>query len=813
MDILGSLDGVLITLVWVFGIGLGGFLLFVLGVKIFKLYMRMGILVQHRDGVLLRVALPKYRHESDAPNERVSQAKSKTNVAEQMFAELRGIIPQDWRKHLIFRETLSFEIVANSTEINFYVFCSRRLVDFVTKVVFASYPEAEISAVPDYFEQMTRSKLAYGYIRLIGPEYAPIRTYETLVNDSLNSVLNKMVNLRGEEMIAIQIYATPVSGSWRKRAYGYLNYLRKEVTVDTSRQTGVNSPETQNVWLGDTPQLAVDRDIYGGVEKKMSKKGYLIGVRVVCGAPDEAVARSNFDVMTRSYSQFDIPPLTSFQQCQFWLANKSLLRYYKLRMQPFIDWPFFKQQFIANTEEIASLFHFPGEEIQSPKVGWQRFKTAVAPSDVPAEGLFMGYNRFRGDKNPIYMARADRRKHFYVVGQTGTGKSEYLKAMFLQDVKNGEGACFMDPHGDVAEDLLTKIPKERVKDVVYWNPGDVEYPMGMNIMDVETIEQKNIIVNSFIALLYKLYDPNRTGMMGPMLERTVRNVMLTAMEEKGSTLIEALRLLTSPEFAKSKIDKIKDPVIKTYWTEEMARTTDFHKSETLGYYVSKFDRFVSDVTMRNIVGQSRSAFDFGEIMDSGKILIINLSKGVLGEENASFLGMLIIPKFLVAAMGRVRTPEDLRRDYYLYVDEFQNFATSDFVEILSEARKYRLNLTVANQYITQIREDIRDAVFGNVGSVGAFRVGVDDAKYLVHQFAPIFNEFDLINNGIGNMYLKLLVGGKPSEPFSVGLDWGEVKAVVSDPKMAEVVIGISRAKFSHPRQVVEREILSRGKLF
>jgi len=277
-------------------------------------------------------------------------------------------------------------------------------------------------------------------------------------------------------------------------------------------------------------------------------------------------------------------------------------------------------------------------------------------------------------------------------------------------------------------------------------------------------------------------------------------------------LIEALRLLTSPEFAKSKIETIKDPMLKTYWTEEMARTTDFHKSETLGYYVSKFDRFVSDVTIRNIIGQSRSSVDFAKIMNEGKILIVNLSKGLLGEENASFLGTLIIPKFLVAAMSRSKIAEDKRRDFYLYVDEFQNFATPDFVGILSEARKYRLNLVVGNQYISQIREDVRDAVFGNVGSVGAFRVGVDDAKYLVNHYAPVLSEFDLINNGIGNMYLKMLVDGKPTNPFSIAFDWNEIQAVSKDVKMATLIKQVSRVKYAKPKSIVEFEIINRAKL-
>ncbi len=333
----------------VFGGALGIFLFFKLAVWTNKMIMRVGIVGNHKRGVLYKVALPKYRHQSDTPNERISHVKSKSNVAEQMFAELRGIVPSDWRKHLIYRENLSFEIVADANEINFYVFCSRNIADFVRNTIYGAYPEAEILEVPDYTDKL-KDHVNRGYVRMVGPEYAPIRTFDTLVTDSLNSMLNKMVNLKGEEVVAVQYYVTPVSGSWRKRAYSYLNYLKNKQNKEYVKDTGVPGQVEVNLLGKGTPQVTIDKDAYEGVEKKMNKKGYLVGIRIMSSAKDMMTSRSNFDLLARSFVQFDVPPLASFQPSQFWMADWNFLRDYKLRIQPFIDWPFFKQQFIANTE-------------------------------------------------------------------------------------------------------------------------------------------------------------------------------------------------------------------------------------------------------------------------------------------------------------------------------------------------------------------------------------------------------------------------------------------------------------------------------
>ncbi len=465
---------------------------------------------------------------------------------------------------------------------------------------------------------------------------------------------------------------------------------------------------------------------------------------------------------------------------------------------------------VLNTTELATIYHFPGEGVKTPRIKWLRSRKSAPPTNLPTEGLYLGINEYRNQIVRVRIRRDDRRRHMYILGQTGSGKSEFLKFMAYQDIKNGEGLAFIDPHGEAVEDLLAMIPKERAEDVVYFNPADTQRPVGLNILDVETEEAKHMTINSFISLLYKLYDPNRTGMVGPQLERAVRNVMLTAMSEPGNTLVEVLRLLTNPKFAEKKIPLIKDPLVKSYWVEQISQTSDFHRSETLGYFVSKFDRFVTEKLMRNIIGQSKSAFDFRQVMDQGKILLVNLSKGKIGEENSNFLGLLLVPRILAAAMSRADMPQSERRDFYLYVDEFQNFSTPDFAQILAEARKYRLNLVVANQYIAQIQEDIRNAVFGNVGTMVSFRIGADDAEYMEKQLEPVFSERDLINLGVGECAARLLIEGQPSRPFSFKTDWPAIQALPKNEKLAKVIQEISRLKYGRDRSVIEREIAVRA---
>jgi hypothetical protein len=404
-------------------------------------------------------------------------------------------------------------------------------------------------------------------------------------------------------------------------------------------------------------------------------------------------------------------------------------------------------------------------------------------------------------------------RHIYVIGKTGTGKSELLKDMILQDIRAGKGLCFMDPHGDALQDIMKLIPPERAEDVIYFNPSDTERPMGLNLLEAKTEDEKHFAATAVINMMYKLFDPYKTGIVGPRFEHGVRNAMLTAMAEPGNTFVEVMRIMTDSKFVQDLLPKVTDPMVRRYWTDQIAQTADFHKSEVLDYTVSKFGRFVTNRVIRNIVGQSVSSFNFRQIMDEGKILLINLAKGELGEENSNFLGLILVPRILMAAMSRADVPVEARRDFYLYVDEFQNFATPDFAVILSEARKYRLGLCVANQFIGQVEEEVKNAVFGNVGTIVAFRVGVTDANYLQHEFTPTFGEDDLLNVERYHAYVKTTVNNEPVPPFSLDLtkDITKIKAAES-PRVAEIIKEMSRLKYGRDVKLVEAEMERRAKL-
>jgi type IV secretory pathway TraG/TraD family ATPase VirD4 len=380
--------------------------------------------------------------------------------------------------------------------------------------------------------------------------------------------------------------------------------------------------------------------------------------------------------------------------------------------------------------------------------------------------ITIGINEYRGKKTLIKYTEKDRLRHMYMVGKTGVGKSTIFQNMCLEDIENGNGVCFIDPHGESVDWLLDNIPKERLEDVVLFDPSDIDFPFGINLLEAHTDAEKDFLVNECIEMFYKLFDPQKSGIIGPQFEHWLRNSALTIMAgPEGGSLIEIPKLFVDHDFEMSKRKHITDPLVIEFWTKQMAKTSDFHKSEMLNYFMSKFGSFMNNSMMRNIIGQHKSSFDFEDIMNNKKILLVNLSKGKIGEINSHMLGLIILSKLQAGILKRANSESSLRTPFYLYVDEFQNFTTNTFISMLSESRKYGLGVHVTNQYLAQLSENIKDAVLGNVGTILSFEVGAEDAEILSKEFNPMTVD-DFMHLPKFNFYIKLMIDGKTSEAFS-----------------------------------------------
>ncbi|MBI2040446.1 type IV secretory system conjugative DNA transfer family protein [Candidatus Microgenomates bacterium] len=713
----------------------------------------------------------------------------KIDAAEQFFATLASLKKSAGflNKAFFAQPHISFEIVALHESIKFYVSCHKDHQDMVEKQLNGAYPDAEIKEVPEYNIFSENGQTAYTLLKLRNPNYFPVKTFKDLPTDPLSSLTSALAKMQLGEGAAIQMIVAPSDNSWKD--FGK-KWLKKE--KDPGKPDNPKPPP-------DTKQIEA-------VEGKLSRPGFDVAIRIAVSSTSTEMAkahlaniRSGFEQLSGSYNGFSGDKVYS---------EKGFMTDFIYRYMPK-----FNKLSVLTSDELASVFHLPNKNITTPHIDWLPSKRAPAPEKIPTEGLYLGRSIFRGITRPVYLSEDDRRRHMYIIGRTGTGKSELLKSLMIQDIMAGKGLAFIDPHGDAAEELLSLIPPQRAEDVIYFDPGDLERPFGMNMLEAYSEEQKHFVVTSIIGLMYKLFDPNKTGIIGPRFEHGVRNAMLTAMSVAGNTFVEVMRIMTDANFLQELLPHVADPVVRRYWTDQIAQTTDFHKSEVLDYTVSKFGRFVTNKMMRNIIGQSQSSFDMRKVMDEGKILIINLSKGKIGEENSNFLGLVLVPKILAAAMSRSDVTEEQRRDFYLYVDEFQNFATETFADILSEARKYKLNLIVANQFIGQIGEELKNAVFGNVGTLVAFRVGVTDANFLQHEFAPTFTENDLVNIEARHVYVKTQVRGEPVVPFSMDTTKDMVKwKLMVKPQVGQAIRELSRLKYGRDRATTEVEIAQRARL-
>jgi hypothetical protein len=468
---------------------------------------------------------------------------------------------------------------------------------------------------------------------------------------------------------------------------------------------------------------------------------------------------------------------------------------------------------ILNLEEITACMHFPVSNVNkaAPNLKQSKAGTAPAPLDLSKEGTLVGLNRHRGSECKVYISAEDRMRHFYVIGQTGTGKSFLLKNMIIQDIRDGYGCCFVDPHGSDVQHILANVPKERYEDVIYFDPASTERPMALNMLeyDVRSPEQKTFVVNEMFSIFQKLYGEVPES-MGPIFEQYFRNATGLVVEDpdSGCTLLDVSRVMSNKAFRDLKISKCKNPVIVQFWREIAEKAGgEASLANIVPYITSKFDVFLANEIMRPIIAQEKSSFNMRNVMDDKKILLVNLSKGRLGDINSHLIGLILVGKILMAALSRVDSFGKNMPDFFLYLDEFQNITTDSIATILSEARKYRLSLTIAHQFIGQLDEKIKNAVFGNVGSLASFRVGTEDAEFLEKQFSPTFTENDIINLDNRNAYVRLLSNGRPTKPFNIetiALEKGDISQV---DKLRE----LSALVFGRPRAEVEEEIMKKYK--
>lgn len=776
--------------------------------------------------VILLITLPKFRREEESERggskEDVQEAIA---AAETFFSAVAGLkAEKGFIKWLLGKnDQFSFEIVMHKKLIKFYVAVPKHLQDFLQQQMSAAYPDAHIEETVDYNIFSPTGVIFGSYLTLKREHAFPIKTYRKLDKDPLNALTNVLSKLPEDEGAVFQYIVRSAPGSWRQRGVKIAQNLQQgmkleEALRDNNKKSGIikemvgliSGSEKKEEEKKEHRLSPQEEEVVKGLEEKASKGGMEVCVRLMVSGNNAGTAQSTLANMINAFSQFNIYEYgNSFV--------KSVPKSKKKITQRFIYRAFNEKMInVLNTEELASLWHLPLTWTETPNIKWLGARRGAVPAGVPKgpqdEGqLELGYNVYRGIKTPVWMKEKDRSRHMYIIGKSGSGKSETIAKYAIQDIQNGHGVAVVEPHGDLVERILANIPKERVDDVIYFCPSDLDRPMGLNMLEAKDESMKDMAVQEMIAIFYKLFPPE---MIGPMFEHVMRNMMLTLMsdQENPGTLAEIPRIITDTDFQKKWLAKVTDPVVRAYWEKEVANTSDFHKSEMFGYLTSKVGRFVENEMMRNIIGQSHSSFDFREVMDKKKILLVNLSKGKIGDVNSELLGMIIVSKLQMAALGRADMPESERNDFYLYIDEFQNFITDSIATILSEARKYRLNLIIAHQYVGQLVKNgdtkIRDAVFGNVGTNLVARIGPEDVEMLEPIYSPEFSGYDLMNSDKYTWYVKMIVDNSQVKSYTMNLE----PSPPGNLDLAKAIKELSRLKYGRDRAIVESEILERSQL-
>jgi len=791
---------------------------------------------REQDLVFLQLLVPK--KESKEDKEQLSEQFSSgqdfrevLGVMEHLYQSLHSLYstsPRRWWKGQPF---FSVEYAALAGEILFYIVCPRSIAPLLEKQITSFYPDTIIDEVEDY-NIFTDTSVVSAQVLLAKKPFTSIfRTYQQLKSDPLNTITNAFSKLKVSEGAAVQFVLRPVASGWQQQ-------LQKEaIRLINPKKTGLSFWNPLS-WLSATVSMLLPgsdlspqqeqatgervsqmvEEYSKAVDEKAGSPGFTAVMRIVTSA--DTVARSTvlLDTVLASFEQFNDVRGNRFRKPHFVRQRQIIERFIRRSPRRTFLQSLASPKLLLGTGELTTFFHLPNTKYNKvDTIKWQNFKIAPAPKDIPEEGIFLGINSHRGEKQKIQMKNEDRFRHFYIIGQTGTGKSSIIQLMARQDFHSGNGVCVVDPHGSLIEDLLPYIPRERADDVIYFNPADMERPMGLNLLEGKTPEERDLIALDAMNMMVKMFG---NEVFGPRIQDYFRNGCLTLMEdeEEGGAITDLVKLFTDEEWQKYKVSRVKNPIVRSFWEKQMAMTGQREKQEMIPYFAAKFGQFYTNTLMRNIVGQTKSAFDIADVMNSGKILLANLSKGLIGDINSQLLGMIFVNKMQVAAMRRQREDAQKRKDFFLYIDEFQNFVTQSIESILSEARKYRLGLILAHQYIDQLEKEdklsgsvsLKGAVFGNIGTMIFYKVGPQDAEVCAKEMAPVFSEQDLVNLDAFKGAMKLCIDGKPSRPFTIEVPrpWLDT-TFTKDAQAAEAFKQLSRLTYGRQKEFVSREILRR----
>lgn len=772
---------------------------------------------------LFEILLPEeYRDK----NEQQKPLKELISSMEQFYAGMLSIHdPKKWPSHF----SIELAMPAVGEEFSFYVSVPTEKSELFEKQILSVFPNAKVIEQKDDYNIFNEDGASVGSILgLSNKPIFPIKTYEEFDYDPINSLLNAFSKVdKVGEGASIQIIFSPSGGGEILRKFKYaleeikkgksvkeaakvpmsfggevVGTLREVFSSNKKKTTGKDGIPVQR-------NEEVNQQALENIQKKISSPIIKTNIRLVASSRTEDEASSILSDLESAFNQFENTDGNKFKFLR--LSGNKLFQ-----MQKDFSFRMFRDDYALplNLKELTSIIHLNTEAVKSaPQLKRAKSGSAPTPSGLPADGVLLGVNRHRNLATEVKITDEDRLRHFYIIGQTGTGKSSLLKNLIIQDIEKGNGVCFIDPHGVDILDVLANVPKERYEDVIYFDPSYTARPMGLNMLEFDQNfpEQKTFVVNELFSIFQKLYGGVPES-MGPMFEQYFRNATMLVIEDpsSGSTLLDVSRVMANKSYRDLKLSKCKNPIVVQFWREVAEKAGgEAALANIVPYITSKFDVFLANDIMRPIVAQEKSALNFREIMDSRKILLVNLAKGRLGDINSNLLGLIIVGKILMAALSRVDSFGKEIHPFYLYIDEFQNVTTDSISTILSEARKYKLSLTIAHQFIAQLEEGIRDSVFGNVGSLSSFRIGSDDAEYLEKQFSPVFSAKDLMNIDNYNCYLKLLVHGRPVTPFNIEIP----PPKPGRPEVADKLKELSYLKFGRDRGEIEQEILDKHKSF